>query len=42
VPKELADDLSKGAFEIEIIGEQHEATIILDPPFDPKGERMRS
>jgi dimethylglycine dehydrogenase len=41
VPKELADDLAKGAFEIEIIGEQRKATIIVDPPFDPKGERMR-
>jgi dimethylglycine dehydrogenase len=42
VPKELADDLGKGAFDIEIIGEQRKATIIVDPPFDPKGERMRS
>ena len=41
VPKELADDLGKGAFDIEIIGEQRKATIIVDPPFDPKGERMR-
>jgi glycine cleavage system aminomethyltransferase T len=32
----------KGAFNIEIIGEQRKATIIVDPPFDPKGERMRS
>ena len=42
VPKELADDLGLGAFDIEIIGEQRKATIIIDPPFDPKGERMRS
>ena len=42
VPRELADDLGNGAFEIEIIGEQRKATIIVDPPFDPKGERMRS
>jgi dimethylglycine dehydrogenase len=41
VPKELANDLGKGAFDIEIIGEQRKATIIVDPPFDPKGERMR-
>jgi dimethylglycine dehydrogenase len=42
VPKEMADDLSDGAFEIEIIGEQRQATIVVDPLFDPKGERMRS
>jgi dimethylglycine dehydrogenase len=42
VPKELADDLASSAFEIEIIGEQRKATIIVDPLFDPKGERMRS
>jgi dimethylglycine dehydrogenase len=42
VPREMAEDLSAGAFTIEIIGEQRKATIILEPPFDPKGERMRS
>jgi dimethylglycine dehydrogenase len=42
VPKELADDVSQGAFEIELIGEMRKATIIAEPPFDPKGERMRS
>jgi dimethylglycine dehydrogenase len=41
VPKELADDLGKGAFEIEIIGDLRKATIITEPPLDPKGERMR-
>jgi dimethylglycine dehydrogenase len=41
VPKELADDLGEDAFDIEIIGEQRKATIIVEPPFDPKGERMR-
>jgi dimethylglycine dehydrogenase len=41
VPKEMAEDLGAGAFTIEIIGEQRKATIIVDPPFDPKGERMR-
>ena len=39
VPKELAGE---SGFEIEIIGEQRKATIIVDPLFDPKGERMRS
>lgn len=41
VPKELADDTSNGAFEIEIIGDMRKATIITEPLFDPKGERMR-
>jgi dimethylglycine dehydrogenase len=42
VPKELATDTSKGAFEIEIIGENRKATIVTDPLFDPEGKRMRS
>jgi hypothetical protein len=37
-----AFNIGKGAFDIEIIGGQRKATIIVDPPFDPKGERMRS
>jgi dimethylglycine dehydrogenase len=41
VPKELAGDLGQGAFEVEIIGENRKATIITEPLFDPKGERMR-
>jgi dimethylglycine dehydrogenase len=41
VPKDLADDLATGAFDIEIIGEQRKATIIVDPPLTPR-ERMRS
>ncbi|MFT3672624.1 GcvT family protein [Aestuariivirga sp.] len=41
VPKELASDLSAGAFEIELIGEMRKATINVDPPFDPEGRRMR-
>ena len=41
VPKELAADLSAGAFEIELIGEMRKATINVDPPFDPEGKRMR-
>ena len=38
LPKELVD---AGAFEIEIIGEMRKATVIVDPPFDPEGKRMR-
>jgi dimethylglycine dehydrogenase len=41
VPKELAEETGNGAFEIELIGEMRKATIITEPPFDPKGERMR-
>ncbi len=41
VPKELAGELGKGAFGIEIIGENRKATILTDAPFDPEGKRMR-
>ncbi len=39
VPKELVDETG---FEIEIIGEMKKASIVHEPLFDPKGERMRS
>jgi dimethylglycine dehydrogenase len=39
VPKELVNETG---FEIELIGEMREATIVHEPLFDPKGERMRS
>ena len=41
VPKELAADLGKHAFEIEIIGDNRKATILTEAPFDPEGKRMR-
>ncbi len=41
VPKELAGDTGKGAFEIEIIGDRRKATVIAEPLFDPEGARMR-
>ncbi|MEO1115855.1 MAG: aminomethyltransferase family protein, partial [Pseudomonadota bacterium] len=41
IPAELAGDTAEGAFEIEILGEMCKATILPDPPFDPKAERMR-
>jgi dimethylglycine dehydrogenase len=41
VPSELAEITDGGAFEVEILGERRKATILLDPPFDPKAERMR-
>ena len=42
VPKEIANDLGKGSFAIEIMGELRKATIIVDPLFDPEGKRMRA
>ena len=42
VPKDLAADISKGAFEIEILGERRTATILPEPPFDPAGACMRA
>ena len=42
VPAELAGDESAGLFEIEILGIRRPARINIDPPFDPKGEKMRS
>ena len=41
VPVALAADTKSGAFEIEILGERRRATILVDPPFDPEGARMR-
>ncbi|MHB2265541.1 GcvT family protein [Aliihoeflea sp. PC F10.4] len=41
VPAALADDASDGMFEIEILGQRRAATIAVEPPFDPAGERMR-
>jgi dimethylglycine dehydrogenase len=38
VPKELVGETG---FEIELIGEMRKATIIAEPLFDPKGEKMR-
>ncbi len=38
VPKELVDETG---FEIELIGELRKATIVHEPLFDPKGEKMR-
>jgi len=41
VPVALAGDLQEGAFEIEILGDRRKASILSEPLFDPKGERMR-
>ncbi|WP_425406065.1 GcvT family protein [Hwanghaeella sp.] len=39
VPTALADN--GNGFEIEVMGERRPASILPEPPFDPKGERMR-
>jgi dimethylglycine dehydrogenase len=39
VPSELIQEGAK--FEIEILGDLRPATLITEPLFDPKGERMR-
>jgi dimethylglycine dehydrogenase len=41
VPAGLAVVTKTGAFEIEILGERRKATLITEPLFDPKAERMR-
>ncbi|MEC9469522.1 MAG: hypothetical protein VYA18_07360 [Pseudomonadota bacterium] len=41
VPTEFSANTDDGAFEIEILGERRKATIISEPLFDPKAERMR-
>ena len=41
VPAALAADESEGLFEIEILGHRRKARINVEPPFDPKGEKMR-
>ncbi len=42
IPRALAGDLAKDAFEIEIIGDRRPARIVTAPLFDPEGARMRS
>lgn len=29
-------------FHVAVIGQNHEAVMLAEPPFDPKGERLRS
>jgi dimethylglycine dehydrogenase len=41
VPKELANDIQRESFEIEILGDRRPSTIITEALFDPKGTRMR-
>lgn len=41
VPAALADKAEDGLFEIEILGSRRPARIAVEPPFDPRGERMR-
>ena len=41
VPAPLAENESKGMFEIEILGHRRAARINVEPLFDPTGEKMR-
>jgi dimethylglycine dehydrogenase len=41
IPSALAKETGTGEFEVEILGERRPARIILKPPFDPEGARMR-
>jgi dimethylglycine dehydrogenase len=41
IPSALASEAGTGGFEVEILGERRPARIILKPPFDPEGARMR-
>ena len=41
VPASLATRDDAGLFEIEILGERYPARILIDPPHDPMGVRMR-
>lgn len=42
LPAALADNESKGLFEIEILGHRRPAHINVEPLFDPTGEKMRN
>ncbi|MET3579578.1 dimethylglycine dehydrogenase [Mesorhizobium robiniae] len=42
VPAALAENESAGLFEIEILGSRRPARINIEPPFDPRGEKMRT
>jgi dimethylglycine dehydrogenase len=37
----LAGRAEEGLFEVEILGVRRPARILLEPPFDPGGARMR-
>ena len=41
VPSGPAADRAEGAFEVEILGDRRSATLLVEPPFDPKALRMR-
>ena len=42
IPAELAQDDNQTLFQIEILGRRYPAYLLLDPPFDPAGKRMRA
>ena len=42
LPAALAENAEEGLFQIEILGHRRPAKILVEPPFDPSGERMRA
>ena len=40
LPRELID--AGNAFEIEILGDRRPARLLAEPPFDPRGVRIRA
>jgi dimethylglycine dehydrogenase len=42
VPRDLAGDVGRDAFAVEILGELRPARILVEPPFDAAGSRLRS
>jgi dimethylglycine dehydrogenase len=40
VPPALADEGS--AFEIDVLGTRHKATVVMDSPYDPDNEKLRA
>ncbi len=42
LPAALAEKADDGLFQIEILGHRRPAKILVEPPFDPSGERMRA
>ena len=41
IPAEMAEEFSDDLFRVEVFGEMLPATILSEPLFDPKAERMR-
>ena len=40
-PGETKADTARRGFEIDVGGQRYAAQVLIEPPFDPRGERMR-